>query len=801
MHRQFVHRLLGGVFFSFFSILPSIAQTSIQLRFTDSQQTGIIGVSIRLVKDGEASQAQTGTSDGNGIFKARIQPEVGYRLQATFVGYKPIDTTLSFRKAETERVFVLIEDTASLGEVTVTAKKPLITQVDDMSVVDPGPVADISSNAMEVLEKIPGVFIDQDGNIYLNSTTPASVYLNGREQKMSREDIAVLLKNLPPNSIEKIEILRTPSAKFDASSSGGLVNVVLKRGFKIGRTGSINSGFSQGRHGEGRLGVNLNNQDGARTSYFGLNLGGRTGYDQVETTRRFSPDSLLTQFATTTSPNQNIFSRFGFGFEPKKNWELNLDTRLSTNRNTSDVLNQNTIRRVSNNTIFSQSENGTDNEGLSWSVNQEASTKYKIDEDGSEWTNELDLTFAKSTGDQVYNNLFVLPAAFDFGGEGSTRNERLTFTAQSDLKYKLPQKITFEAGIKSNWQNIRNQAEYVRIIGDTKTADTFRTRAFSYNENTHAAYAQASKMLGSFVLKLGARLENAHIEGHQTIPSDTTFKVKRNDFFPYVYLSRKIVSIANFELKGFAIYRRSISRPGYSFLNPSPRYLDQYAYEVGNPNLRPQFTTNYEVNISVGDMPIFALGRNDTEDIFTNVVYQDPKNPSVAVRTYDNLGKRSEDYFRLTAAIPPGGRYFFVVGTQYGRNRYNGLYEGKPLTFDRGSWSIFTFHMFKVDKFTNITLNGFMQIKGQQQFYELDTFGALNLGLTRKFLKDKLNVALRINDILNTQKNGFILNQGSVNATGFRTGDARRIGLNVRYNFGLRQKEEKRNMFEVNGDD
>ncbi|HRR09151.1 MAG TPA: TonB-dependent receptor [Rhodothermales bacterium] len=795
--------LLYGIFFLAFFPLLAKAQSFVNLKFTDTQNMAIIGVSVRLINEKKPSSQQTGTTNQEGNIRLKVEPTTTYRLQATFIGYKPIEELISFKKDDVERIFVLTEDTASLGEVTVTAKKPLITQVDDMSVVDPGPVADISSNAMEVLEKIPGLFIDQDGNIYLSSTTPASVYLNGREQKMSREDIAVLLKNLPPNSIERIEILRTPSAKFDASSSGGLVNVVLKRGFKIGKTGSLSSGYSQGRHGEGRLGINLNNQDGGRTSYFGLNVGGRTGFDQVETSRLFSADSLLTQFATTTSPNQNVFTRFGFGFEPKANWELNLDSRISSNRNTSDVLNQNSIRRVSSSstTPFSQSENLTDNDGLSWSVNQELSTKYKMDQEGSEWTTELEATYAKSESDQVYNNAFILPMVFNTGGEGSSENQRFAFTAQSDLKYKLPQKITLEVGIKSNWQNIKNNADYIRIQGTTRTPDTFRTRSFSYTENTHAAYLQASKTIGSFVLKSGIRLENANIRGNQTIPFDTTFQVIRTDFFPYAYLSRTLVSISNFELKGFAIYRRSISRPGYSFLNPSPRYLDQYAYEVGNPNLRPQFTTNYELNISVGDMPIFAIGRNDTKDIFTNVVYQDPKNPSVAVRTYDNLGKRAEDYFRLTAAIPPGGRYFFVVGTQYGRNRYDGLYENKPLTFDRGSWSFFTFHMLKLDKYTSLTLNGFMQVNGQQQFYELENFGALNIGITRKFLKDKLNMALRINDILNTQKNHFNLNQGTIQASGFRSGDTRRIGLNIRYNFGFRQKEEKPNMFEVNGDD
>src|SRR5215218_1559615 len=117
-------------------------------------------------------------------------------------------------------------------------------QEDDKTIIDPENLASSSINAYEILEKTPGLFVDQDGNIYLNSTTPATVYINGREQKMSTADIATMLKSLPPNSIASIEIMRTPSSKYDASGSGGIVNVILKKGVRIGFTGSVNAGMN-----------------------------------------------------------------------------------------------------------------------------------------------------------------------------------------------------------------------------------------------------------------------------------------------------------------------------------------------------------------------------------------------------------------------------------------------------------------------------------------------------------------------------------------------------------------------------
>ncbi|MDB5229528.1 MAG: TonB-dependent receptor plug, partial [Chitinophagaceae bacterium] len=178
------------------------------------------------------------------------------------------------------------------------------------------------------------------------------------------------------------------------------------------------------------------------------------------------------------------------------------------------------------------------------------------------------------------------------------------------------------------------------------------------------------------------------------------------------------------------------------------------------------------------------------------VVYQVPGTRSQAYRTYDNLGSNKETYFRILGAIPPGKKYFIVAGAQYNHNAYNGIYENKPLLFTKGSWSIFTYQTLKLSPGTQLTLNGFARFNGQLQFYELGSFGALNMSLTQQFLKKKLIVTLSGSDILFTNKAGFTLNQGTVNASGIRINDTRRIGLNLRYNFGFRRKEEN-NFFNI----
>ncbi|WP_428660246.1 outer membrane beta-barrel protein [Runella sp.] len=785
---------LHFILFICFVLTHSAFSQTLTIRLTDTSNNPVIGATLRLTERADSTKRLFNVADTSGLAKFSIKSEKQYLLEATSIGFKTLRKSLSPTGGSNAFTFVMEADKRTLNEVVVTAPKPLMLQEDDKTIVDPEPLAATSTNAMEILEKIPGLFVDQDGNVYLNSSTTATIYINGREQKMSTADIASILKNLPPGSISRIEILRTPSAKFDASGSGGVVNVILKKGVKIGITGSLTAGMNQGRYGNQFIGGTINNNNGRQTSYLTLNYNRRNTYDQVQTDRPFSADSLLSQRSFTTTPSQTYYSGFGFGFTPNKKWDINFDDRVTFNNYQSFADNQNQISRISEPIIFTENTNTLQNKTTAFAFNQDISAKYKLDSIGSELTADVTYSFSKSDGTQVFNTTYLKPIRNPIGGDGTIGNQRHSFSARTDLKFQLPNKLVLETGLKTSLQRFTNETQYFSKVGAVRKPDTFRTRSFEYDENISAAYVQASKTFNAFILKFGTRLESTIMNGHQRSPGDTSFHIRRIDLFPYVYLSRGITKIAGYELRGYLVYRRSITRPVYEYLNPFPRYLDQYLYETGNPTLRPQFTQNIEANISVQDRPIFAIGRNYTSDIFTNVVYQDVKNPSLAYRTYDNLGKNQETYFRLMGAIPPGGKYFFVVGTQYNHNKYDGLYEGKPLTFQRGSWSIFTFHQLKIDARSTLSLNGYLRLKGQLQFYELSNFGALNINVNRRFFERKLTVTLSANDVFFTSNNQFTLKQGSVSASGMRQSDTRRFGFNLVYNFGIRKKEEKNNM-------
>ncbi len=745
-------------------------------------------------------KAQHNLTDSNGLAKLNIDTAKKYLYRISAVGFQTINGIMQASSKE-QFEFILKEFTAQLNEVVVKSSKVLIRQEDDKSVVDPELLAASSTNAFETVEKVPGIFIDQDGQIYLNGLSPATIQINGRDLKMSASDIAILLKSLPPTAIQKIELVRTPSAKYDASGGGGVVNIVLAKGIKLGINGSVNSGFSQGVYGNQYIGLNLSNNNDQTTSYINAQYSNNNGYAITNSNRFLSADTILKQLANTISPNNAIYVGYGFGKNVKEKWELNYDGRVSNQHFDNTTLNTSYLQVISTglnlNTIGSNVTNGGDN----FSLNQSFRAKLKLDTASGEWITDASYNFSRAATNQLYATSY---STFQLGGGGSNGfgdfgNDKNTYVVQSDIKKKVF-KITVEAGVKSSLLVFTNGAHYFKTVASISTPDAFRTSAFSFKEQINAAYFQGSKQWGKIILKVGTRLEQTMMDGHQLIPKDTTFSVNRTDAFPYVYLSRHVATVANYEIRGFLVYRKTISRPSYEYLNPFPKYVDPFLSEVGNPSLRPQFTSNYEANISVDDKPLFAFGVNETNDIFTNVVYQSTVNKQLAYRTYDNLGKNKETYFRLVGVIPPGKKYFAVLGTQYNRNVYTGFYEGKPIVFDKGTWSFFTFQSYKLDSYSAVTLNGFLRTNGQQQFYELENFGSLNMTINRQFLKRKLVVTASVNDLLFTSSNTFVIHQGAINASGYREGDTRRYGLSIRYSFGFKPKENKMDMFEMGAD-
>ena len=276
-----------------FTVISNAQQRSVLIKVVDAKNNPVAFANIALTNKLDSTKSINAITDTFGLSKINVVAQNSYTLKVSAIGYKKFSKEYLINE-QTSFAVKLAEDPTQLNEVVVKSSKPLIRQEDDKSVVDPEPLAASSTNAYETVEKVPGIFIDQDGNIYLNGLSPAGVQINGRDLKMSASDIAILLKSLPPNAIQKIELIRTPSAKYDASGGGGLVNIVLMKGVKLGVNGSVNTGFAQGKYGNQFIGFNLNNNNDKLSSYVNAQYNNGNDYSITNTDRILTSDSVLT---------------------------------------------------------------------------------------------------------------------------------------------------------------------------------------------------------------------------------------------------------------------------------------------------------------------------------------------------------------------------------------------------------------------------------------------------------------------------------------------------------------------------
>lgn len=775
--------------------LKAFSQNTL-IHVEDEEKQVLIGATVQLFSLPD-SISYYSVTESNGTATFNKLADGLYAVMITYIGFQTLNKNIKVDAQNRRFNFRLSSESKTLAAVEVRAKKPLISQDGDKMIVDPEPLASTSTNALEVLETVPGLYVDQDGGVFMSNASPAQIYINGREQKMSSQDMAAVLRSLPPGSIQRIEVMRTPSSKYDASSTGGIVNIVLKKGVKLGRYGSVNIGMNQGIQGNQFGGFSLNNSMDKGTWYLNGNFNRNANEDNGNLTRSLSLGNTLFQTTKSESASNQANAGYGLSLDLTEKTILNYDGRLNWNNNLSESNNGSSIIAPEDNPIAKFNNLTTDN-GQSLSLQQDFGLIYKLDTLDSVWETKAGYNFRDSESDQEYKTDFVLPAMNPLAGEGVRDHGRHFILLQSDLTYAFKNKTKLETGLKGTFQEYESNARFFTRSNGTLTPDTRRTNAYKYREFINAAYIQASRPLpGRLTLKAGLRLEHTNMQGNQSIPYDTSYVVSRVDLFPYIFISRPILKISDFEISGYLIYRRTIDRPGYQSLNPSIRYIDDLSFETGNPGLQPQFTHNFEANISYNETPIIAIGRNYTNGIISNVLYPSYERPEIVVRTYDNLGKSQETYFRLIAGIPPGKTYFFAAGGQYNLNDYNGIYYNEPLKYKRGSLRLFTFHALNLSPNTRLTLSGFLFLHGQQNFYELGEMGQMNLSLNQYFLGKKLQISLFARDVLKTMKVKYEINQGGIASYGQRYSDNRRIGIQMRYNFGFGKKKERQDFMQM----
>jgi outer membrane receptor protein involved in Fe transport len=515
----------------------------------------------------------------------------------------------------------------TLGQVTVVGKRPPIENKIDKTVVnvDASPTNG-GLTALEVLEKSPGVMVDNDGNISLKGKAGVIILIDGKPTYLNATDLSNYLKNMAASQLDQIEIMSQPPAKYDAAGNSGVINLITKKNKNNGFNGSITLSAIIARYFKTPNSVNFNWRHGKFNVYGNYGYAWWEGFNDVQghnslRANAASPFDRFTQqhtYGRYSDRGQNF--RAGVDYFADKSTTFGfavngtIDRQWFTSQSTTNFFDS-----VHNYVQYNvaNSLNKTPQTHLGFNGN----FTRKLDGKGSEWSADADYIFFRTPGvitsdNNLYNaDNIASDAPYLLNGQLPSHIDIYSF--KSDYKKVLSADVTLEAGIKSSYVRTDNNAIYTLYDNVQKVwaADTAISNHFIYTENINAAYVNWTQTIKKFSFQLGMRAEQTNTRGDQTVKS-VSFKKNYLQLFPTTYVNYKTNENNTFGIS----FGRRIERPDYESLNPFRFQLDRYTYEQGNPNLQPQFSNNVELSYNYKGQLNVSANYTMTTDIISQAV-------------------------------------------------------------------------------------------------------------------------------------------------------------------------------------
>lgn len=586
----------------------------------------------------ETNKVVDGTmADEKGKFSLTRVAAGEYKLVITFIGYT--DKTIDNIKVEKGKdidlgVIKLSTSTKQLDEVTVTAEKSMIEEKVDRLVYNAE--KDITSkggDAADVLRKVPLLTVDLDGNVSLRGTSNIRVLINNKPSTIIASSIADALKMIPSDLIKSVEVITSPSAKYDAEGSGGIINIITKKSTIQGLTLNVDAGA-------GIRGSNLGLNGSFRKGKLGVSMGGggRAFYNRAGTSLDQSTlvngNTVLTK-QTADAFDNGLFGRYnlGFDYDISKSQALTAGVNFGTRNfiRTQDY----TTNLYTNNVLNSIAYRNVDSKDLSNSVdiNLDYIRTFKPSQ---EWS--VSTQYSKSN---LKNNF--LADLLDESQVTKSRQRNLNtninqeFTVQTDFQTPISTNQMFEVGVKGIFRQVNSNFSYL-VAGSTGDfASDVRNPAglLDYSQNIASGYLSYTySTKNKYTFKVGTRYEYTTIDARDQV-KEIDIPAYGN-LVPSVNVSK---TFGNTTLK--AAYNKRIQRPGLQQLNPNFNLANPQNITIGNPSLRPEITDNFELSASSNIKKVYlnasVFGRMTNNSILRLSAPSDTLIGAI-VTTFENIG-------------------------------------------------------------------------------------------------------------------------------------------------------------------
>lgn len=541
-------------------------------------------------------------TDLKGAFLLKSVPDGDFKFVVSFIGYKNFEIAkLTIGKGNKEKNLgnvSLPPDVRTLAEVTVTGEKALIEdKVDRLVYNAERDLANSGGDAGDVLRKVPLLSVDLDGNVSMRGSQNIRVLINGKPSTIVANSVADALKMIPSDQIKTVEVITSPSAKYDAEGSAGIINIITKKNTLQGITGSID--VAGGNRASNLFGnVNL------RTKKFGvsLNAGGRMMYPPtggyIDITRQ-----LINGQSLRTRQENNGQQLGGFG-----NVQLSLDYTFNPkNSLTYSIRNSRRAFNLENNQQSYSFINGgigtptfgneinTKNIGNNLDMNLDYTRKF--DKEGKELS--ILAQFSENRGDNSYTrNQYQGASVGEISYRENNPNKSLTQerTVQIDYQDPLTQYAQIETGVKMILRHIESdyRFNYDSSATGAYKANPLRTNVFSYDQNVYSAYMSfLFQTKNKWGFKPGVRYEYTEI-GAKYQDAPAVDLPNFGTIVPSLTVSKGLKGGKTIRVS----YNRRIQRPSIQYLNPNVSQSDPFNVSFGNPNLKPEYTNNFEINLS-----------------------------------------------------------------------------------------------------------------------------------------------------------------------------------------------------------
>lgn len=742
------------LFFFFCLSFPSFASTLTGKIIEQSTKEPMEFVNVALYQD--SSLVNGVVTDKNGAFTITDVKEGTYCLEISFIGFKTYKTPIFQIGVDSQinkGIIAINPSSHSLGGVEVTSEKSLMETSIDKKVYNVGKdLMSASGSASQVLENVPSVSVGVDGVISLRGSTNVTILINGRPSSLMRVNAANALQQIPANTIERIEIITNPTAKYKPDGTAGIINIVLKKDTKMGMNGTITANASNNDRYNST--ISLNYKPGK------LNLFGSYGYRQ-DNRLRTSTDSRLIRDSSENLINKYEYENLAYYRPVSHTANVGFDYDINS-KNTfgisGDYFLMNFLRTEESTTSITDSaEQITDkfnrnrwDKEYEWDKELSAYFEHKFKKEDHTLNFEFNLSDHYEEENNKFTQIYYTPTQINSYDNTLIRQNENGGEAVVEYANALNEDAEIEAGYTAEWikQDFNFYGEALDPTSNTWIKNDGKSNQFKFGQVIHSGYLTYSQSIEDFGFELGLRGEDANVTSN-LVMLDSTISQNYFKLYPTVHLSLEVSDHAEYQLS----YSKRVERPEGDELNPFPEYDDPRNLYSGNPNIKPEQIHSIEFGYQF---------KNDTFTFVPSIYYKYKYDGFTEVSRYINDSTLLTTVENLSSSQSAGLEMIFsyrfkkiMVLNLSGNLFYNEI-DASNLGYSNKKSSVSG--NVKLGASINVTKSTAMQLNANYRSSELTPQGqylagySLNLGLRQNLFKERASLLLTVSDVFNSMR-------------------------------------------------